>query len=65
MNENYSKIVVNRFGYEFDLEAASILMDDEIREMLANEDWESDQAFFDAYVELDPDFELNKPNPQW
>ena len=56
--------ITNKYGHVFDADAVAILMDDDIREDLADQGFESEQAFFDAYCEIDTDFEFNKPNPQ-
>jgi len=64
--------VINANGYELDFDAAVNLMDDEIREALANSgrDWESDQEFFSAYEiaheeKFGKEWELSKERPVW
>ena len=62
--------VMNLFGHEIDFEAAVQMMDDEIRETLANEGFESEQEFFTAYEKAHAEkygteWELSKANPVW
>ena len=62
--------VKNRAGEEIDFEAAVNLMDDEIREELAMEGYETEQDFFHAYEiaherKYGAEWELSKVNPVW
>lgn len=63
--------VINREGYELDFEAAVEMMDDELREELANSgEYETEQSFFNAYEEAHEKkfgeaWELSKSNPVW
>ena len=62
--------VSNSNGKVLDFEATVNLMDDEIREALANQqDWQSDQDFFTTYEKAHADkfgeWELSKSNPVW
>ncbi len=65
------EMVKNEYGYEFDLDAAAALMDDETRETVHGEFAPCDpQTFFDAYCKahyekFGEDFELAKKNPVW
>lgn len=62
--------VKNKNGKVLNFDAAVNLMDDEIREKLANsQDWQSEQEFFSAYEkehgEKYGEWELSKKNPVW
>lgn len=62
--------VINTNGKEIDFEAAVNLMDDEIRETLANDGTErTEQEFFSAYEKAHEtkhgEWELSKANPVW
>ena len=63
--------VINTNGKEIDFEAAINLMDDEIRETLANDGKErTEQEFFLAYEKAHAEkygeeWELSKTNPVW
>ena len=62
--------VINLNGHEIDFEAAVQMMDDEIREALADEGFESEQEFFTAYEKAHAEkygteCELSKANPVW
>lgn len=66
--------IINSNGYEFDdseWDAIANLMDDEVREQVANElDDPTNQEFFDAYAKAHEDkfgeeWELDKANPVW
>lgn len=62
--------VINANGYELDFDTAVALMDDEIREALAAEGFETEQEFFTAYEaahaeKYGEDWELSKANPTW
>ena len=62
--------VVNSNGREIDFKAALSLMDDEIREQLAAEGYETEQDFFTAYeqaheTKYGAPWELSKSNPVW
>ena len=62
--------VINTNGHEIDFEAAVQMMDDEIREALADEGFESEQEFFAAYEKAHAEkygteWELSKANPVW
>nr|DAK87782.1 MAG TPA: hypothetical protein [Caudoviricetes sp.] len=63
--------VINKNGYELDFDAAVELMDDDIRERIANQgDCETEQDFFVAYEaahaeKYGEDWELSKANPTW
>ncbi len=63
--------VINTNGKEIDFEAAVNLMDDEIRETLANDGEErTEQEFFSAYekaheAKYGEEWELSKKNPVW
>ncbi|QGZ33928.1 hypothetical protein [Stappia indica] len=41
--------ITNQHGAEFDMDAVANLMDDDIREALHSQGFDSDQAFFEAY----------------
>ena len=63
--------VINQNGKEIDFEAAVNLMDDEIREALANDGKErTEQEFFSAYEKAHAEkygeeWELSRANPVW
>ena len=62
--------VKNTNGYELDFEATAILMDDELREKLANKGFDNEQEFFTAYEraheeKYHEEWELSKENPTW
>ena len=63
--------VVNKYGDEIAANIAALLMDDDLRERLANTgDYYSDQAFFDAYAaahvaEFGEEWLLNTEHPQY
>ena len=62
--------VINMSNHEIDFDAAVSLMDDEIREALANKGFESEQEFFAAYEKaheekFGAEWELSKANPVW
>ena len=62
--------VKNRANKEIDFEAAVALMDDDIREQLALEGYETEQEFFQAYeiahaLKYGEEWELSKANPVW
>jgi hypothetical protein len=63
--------VVNQNGYEVDFDAAVQLLDDDIREILANSGHRfTEQEFFAAYekapeLQFGELWELSKPNPVW
>jgi hypothetical protein len=62
--------VININGHEIDFEAAVQMMDDEIREAVASEGYESEQDFFTAYEKAHAEkygteWELSKANPVW
>jgi hypothetical protein len=63
--------VTNTNGKEIEFEAAVNLMDDEIRETLANDGNErTEQEFFSAYekaheAKYGEEWELSKANPVW
>ena len=62
--------VINMSNHEIDFDAAVSLMDDEIREALANKGFESEQEFFSAYEKAHDEkfgayWELSKANPVW
>lgn len=65
------KNVINRNGYELDFEAAVEMMDDDLREELANSgEYETEQEFFTAYEaahekKFGEAWELSKANPVW
>ena len=59
-------IVTNQYGKELDYEATVQFMNDEIREELHLKMAPcTEQEFFDAYCEADPDWFLNGANPVW
>ena len=60
--------VTNKNGTEINFEAAVMLMDDDIREELAREGYETEQDFFSAYEiahekAFGEEWELSKVNP--
>lgn len=60
--------VTNMAGAEVNYNAAVELMDDQIREELAGDDWDSEQDFFRAYEKahlekFGEEWELSKSNP--
>lgn len=63
--------VFNSYGTEIDFEVAAILMDDEIREQLAEDGIErTEQEFFTAYAaehekRYNAEWELDKKCPQY
>ncbi len=62
--------VINMAGTEVDYNVAVELMDDEIREDLAGDDWDSEQDFFTAYEKahqekFGEEWELSKENPTY
>lgn len=62
--------VKNMNNIEIDFGAAVNLMDDEIREELAAEGYDTEQAFFNAYeiaheLKYGAEWELSKANPVW
>ena len=62
--------VLNIRGTEIDFDAAVKLMDDDIREELHSEGYETEQAFFTAYEfahmnRYGEEWELSKASPQW
>lgn len=62
--------VINNSGKVLDFEAAVTLMDEDLRESLANrQDWQSEQEFFAAYEQAHAqkygEWELSKRNPVW
>lgn len=62
--------VTNANGKEIDFEAALSLMDDEIREQLSAEGYETEQEFFSDYekaheAKFGTPWELSKANPVW
>ena len=62
--------VKNTNNTEIEFNAAVNLMDDEIREGLAMEVYETEQAFFNAYeiaheLKFGAEWELSKANPVW
>ena len=63
--------VINTNGKKIDFEAAVNLMDDEIRETLANDGKErTEQEFFSAYEKAHAEkygeeWELSRANPVW
>jgi len=62
-------MVKNYWGVEIDLDVAVNLMDDDLREdLIAHNDYETEQEFFDDYCEAHEakygdEFELAKENP--
>lgn len=62
--------VLNEYGVMIDFDVAVELMDDELRDKLAMEAFETEQEFFDAYAEahyekFGEEWELAKPHPQY
>ena len=62
--------VINQSGKEIDFTAALALMDDDIRESLHAEGYETEQDFFTAYETAHAEkygapWELSKANPTW
>lgn len=62
--------VTNREGVQIDFDAAVLLMDDDLREELAAEGYETEQEFFSAYETAHEDkfgeeWELAKAHPVW
>ena len=62
--------VINKAGKEIDFQAAVELMDDDIREALHSEGYETEQEFFAAYeaahaAKYGEEWELSKSNPQY
>lgn len=62
--------VLNMNNTEIDFDSAVNLMDDEIRDQLAMEGHETEQAFFLAYEiahekKYGEEWELSKANPVW
>ena len=62
--------VINTNGHEIDFEAAVQMMDDEIREAVVSEGYESEQVLFTAYEKAHAEkygteWELSKANPVW
>lgn len=62
--------VLNIRGTEIDFDAAVELMDNDIREELHSEGYETEQAFFTAYelahaAKYGEEWELSKTSPQW
>ena len=62
------RTVLNANGTEIDFEVALQLMDDEIREALAREYFDTEQEFFSAYEKaheekFGEEWELSKKNP--
>ena len=63
--------IQNQHGVVIDFDTAVNLMDDELREQLANDGNDrSEQEFFEAYAEghlkkYGSEWELNKSNPQY
>lgn len=60
--------VINKNGTEIEFETAVMLMDDEIRESLASEGFQTEQEFFAAYEKAHEEkygeeWELSKENP--
>ena len=60
--------VKNRYGVEIDMNVAIELMDDDLRERLHNEGYDSEQEFFYAYCDaheekFEEEWELAKKNP--
>lgn len=63
-------MVTNESGREIDFSAAVALMDDEIRESLHAEGYDTEQAFFTAYerahvAKYGEPWELSKAAPTW
>lgn len=65
------KKVINREGYKLDFYAAVMMMDDDLRDELANSgEYETEQEFFTAYEaahekKYGEAWELSKSNPVW
>jgi len=62
--------VINQSGKGIDFNAALSLMDDDIREALHAEGYDTEQAFFSAYEQAHAEkygapWELSKENPVW
>ena len=62
--------VINMNGAAIDFEAAINMMDDEIREQLHADGYETEQEFFSAYEKshvekYGEEWELSKENPVW
>ena len=61
--------VTNGNGEVLDFDAAVMLMDDDIREELNKQDFQSEQDFFTAYENAHAgkygEWELSKSNPVW
>lgn len=62
--------VINANGKEIDFDSAVTMMDDEIRERLHAEGYETEQEFFTAYEKAHAEkygeeWELSKANPVW
>ena len=62
--------IMNKNGCSLDINAALELMDDEIRESLHAEGFETEQELFTAYEEAHEakygeEWELSKANPTW
>ena len=60
--------VKNFYGVDFSFEVADMYMDDDLREELHAEGFDTEQAFFDAYCEAHEErygegWELAKENP--
>lgn len=63
-------IVINRAGTQIYFDAAVNFMDDEIREDLHSEGYDTEQEFFSAYEDAHEEkygeeWELSKENPTW
>ncbi len=63
-------LVKNMNGYELDFTAVIDLMDEDIREELHNEGYDTEQEFFTAYEKrhaekFNEEWELSKENPCW
>lgn len=70
MKEEKKMKVINMNGAAVDFEAAINMMDDEIREQLHAEGYETEQDFFTAYEKAHAEkygeeWELSKENPVW
>ena len=62
--------VTNTNGVEIDFDAAVGMMDDELREQLHAEGYETEQEFFTAYEaahlqKFGEEWEVSKANPVW
>lgn len=69
-NKEDTTMVINKHGHEIDFDAAVSMMDDEIREQLHDEGYETEQEFFSAYeqaheAKYGEEWELSKANPVW